>query len=152
MCTCCRFERSEALLTSRFTQSYLAQHTLPRDLTSYLFIDIITTGKTRRPPCGMLLLLNCFLYAAKAKYRGICFVAVTRKGRTLGNRFGCKEHMYREDGATRYLMCMGLDYISMVHINKKLRIGNANDHLLSSLCSRHGLQARTRDRLITRCA
>ena len=146
--TVCRFERSENFLTNRFTQSYIVQHKLPKNLGSYLFIDIVSA---RRPPAGLLLLLHAFLYAVRAKYAGVCMVCVTKKGTILGKNFGMAQHQFREDGATRHLMYMGQEYISFAKLNQKLRVGSSNDRVLSELCSRHGLQARTKDKLITRC-
>ena len=46
---------------------------------------------------------------------------------------------------------MANDEIDLSHLNQKLRLGSANAFILESLCSRHGLQERTRHRVIPRC-
>ena len=147
--TALKFRRDTDLLTERFTAPYLSTHKLPRNLGQYLWIDVISA---KRKPAGMLLLLNAFLYSSRSKdFRGIAFVAVTKKGVQIGTNFGMHQHTYREDGATRHLMYMANDEIDLSHLNQKLRLGSANAFILESLCSRHGLQERTRHRVIARC-
>lgn len=144
-----KFRRDADLLTERFTAPYLSTHKLPRNLGQYLWIDVISA---KRKPAGMLLLLNAFLYSSRSKdFRGIAFVAVTKKGVQIGTNFGMHQHTYREDGATRHLMYMANDEIDLSHLNQKLRLGSANAFILEGLCSRHGLQERTRHRVIARC-
>jgi len=149
VCTGCRFVRSEQLLTDRFTSQYITQHKLPRDLQTHFFIDIISSN---HKPAGMMMLLNVFVYAAKAKFSGVAMIAVTKKGIQAGLNFGFeKTHSYREDGAQRTLMTIGIDELSLAHLNKKLKVGNANNKILQDLCSRGGLQQRTKHKIYPRC-
>lgn len=149
--TCCKFKRTEDLLLQRYTNQYIVQKSLPRNLSSFLFIDVIST-RLKRPPCGHLLLLNCILYALKAKYAGIAFVGVTNDGIKLAQAFKMESHgPYREDGATRTLFYLPMGNIDFEHINQKLHIGRANAILLESICTRAGLQIRNSNRVYARC-
>jgi len=144
-----KFRRDANLLSERFTSAYLTQHKLPRNLGQYLWIDVVSA---KRKPAGMLLLLNAFLYSSRSKdFRGIAFAAVTKKGVQIGTNYGMHQHTYKEDGATRHLMYLANEEVDLKVINKKLKLGNANNFILESLCSRAGLQERTRHRVIPRC-
>ena len=149
VCTGCRFVRSETMLTDRFTNQYITQHKLPRDLQTHFFIDIISSD---HKPAGVMMLLNVFVYASKNKFSGVAMVAVTKAGVKSGVNFGFqKTHTYREDGAQRTLMTLGINDLSLAHLNKKLKIGNANNKILQDLCSRNGLQERTKNKIYPRC-
>lgn len=146
--TACKWTLRDDLLTSRFTNQYITRHKLPRNLSSYLFIDVISASK---PPSGLLMMLTLAVYAARSKYAGIAMVAVSKKGIALGRNFGCESHAYREDGAARQLMHIALADISVAHVNRKLRIGSANNKVLTQLCARHGLGKTNAQKIYTRC-
>ena len=100
----------------------------------------------------MMMLLNAYLHAMQAKHGMLAMIAVTKKGIQLGSNFGMKQtHTYSEDGARRVLMTIGSGELSLAHVNKKLKIGKANSKILQDLCSRHGLQERTKTRIYPRC-
>ena len=147
--TGCKFHRSDDFLTSRFTQAYISQHKLPRNLSSYFFIDVISKKSSSKLPVGLLMLLNCYIYAARAKLSGVAFVAVTKKGQQVGKNFGCELHTYREDGASRTLCHIAVGELKLSHLNKKLKLGSANDHILTDLCSRFGI--RDSSKVYSRC-
>ena len=144
----CRFIRSEDMLTERFTSQYLAQHKLPRHITTSFFIDVISA---RKKPAGQLMLLSAYLYAVRVKYPCLAMVAVTSKGVQAGKNFGMESHTYREDGAQRTLMWIQIGDLDLKHLNRKLRIGSANNKTLQDLCTRFGLSSRTSHKIITRC-
>lgn len=147
--TGCKFHRSDDFLTTRFTQQYLSQHSLPRNLSSYFFIDVISKKSSSKLPVGLLMLLNCYLYASRVKMGGVAFVAVTRKGIQAGKNFGAELHTYREDGASRTLCHIAVGDLKLSHLNKKLKLGNGNDHILEDLCSRFGI--RDSSKVYSRC-
>ena len=98
-----------------------------------------------------MMLLNVFVYASKAKFSGVAMIAVTKSGVRAGLNFGFqKTHTYRQDGTERTLMTVEVDDLSLAHLNK-LKIGNANNKILQDLCSRNGLQERTKHKIYPRC-
>ena len=144
---CCAFEENDDMLTSRFTASYLESKSLP-DLQSYMLIDTVSATKQ---PVGMMLLLQCYMAAVKAGKAGVCFIAVSSAGKQLARNFGLTAHRYKEEGASRELCHMEIGSISVDHLNKKLRIGDANTKVLTEVCTRGGLTSRSRDRVFSRC-
>lgn len=145
--TCCNFTQSEDFLTDKFSDSYLKRNKI-NNLTNYLMIDAISA---RKPPSGLMLLLNIYTTAVRSKYDGICFVGVSAKGKKLGHNFGMQSHKYKEDGMNRELMWMPVDELSISHLNKKLRIGSANTKVLTQICTRTGLTSRSRGTVYPRC-
>ena len=145
--TVCNFVESSDCLTKRFTSSYLRRNSIP-DLSDYLLIDTIST---RKPPSGLMILLNILTTALKSKKEGICMVSVTKQGKQLGRNFGMSHHAYTEDGASRELHYMPLSDFSLSHLNRKLRLGHANTKILTELCTRNGLTSGTRGKIYPRC-
>ena len=151
VCTACDFVSSEAMLTDKFTIEYIRRHNLP-DLNQYFLIDVISADQ---PPSGMLMLLNVCVWALKQKKDGVAAIAISRKGIQLFANFGFKKtHTFKVDGFNCTLMTVAVDALSLSHINQKLKIGTAitNKKVLQSICTRNGLQQRTKDRIYTRCA
>ena len=138
--TGCKFYRSDDFLTTRFTQAYNAKNGLPRTLSSYFFVDVISKSSNSKLPVGLLLLLNCYIYASRAGFDGVAFVAVTKRGAQVGKNFGCELHSYKEDGASRTLCYISIGDLNLSHLNKKLTLGHANDHVIEDLCSRFGIR------------
>ena len=147
MITCCRFTRAEQLLTERYTASYISQHRLP-PLQHYLFVDLVVS---RRRPIGGLLFIQAYAYAVRTRLRGVAMVAVTSSGRRLGENMGCRTHSYRESGAQRTLCYLPAGELNLELVVRKLNIGAPTRRVLTSTCSRFGLQQRNSNALITRC-
>ena len=150
VCTGCNFISSEAMLTDQFTVEYIRRHNLP-DLNQYFLIDVISADQ---PPSGMLMLLNVCVWALKQKKGGVAAIAISRKGIQLFSNFGFKKaHTFKVDGFNCTLMTVAVDDLSLYHINQKLKIGTSitNKKVLQSICTRNGLQQRTKDRIYTRC-
>jgi hypothetical protein len=150
VCTGCKFVSSEAMLTDKFTMEYIRQHNLP-NLNSYFLIDIISADQ---PPSGMLMLLHVCVWAIKQKMGGVAAIAVSRKGVQLFLNFGFKKtHTFKVDSFNCTLMTLAVGDVSLSHINQKLKIGTSitNKKVVQSICTRNGLQQRTKDRVYTRC-
>jgi hypothetical protein len=144
--TCCSFERDDALSTSRFTQAYCAQHGLPRVGNNWLLVDVVASAKQGT---GALLVLQAIVAAARAKYTGICSVAVTKGGRRLFDAFNFStDHSWRERGGTRHFAYARMDQIHLADIHKRLRI---HGMLVEDVCFRNGLTTRSAHTLIGRC-
>ena len=145
--TVCNFVQSDDFLTDRFTDTYLRRHKIP-ELSGYLMVDVISA---RKPPSGLLLLLQIYTTTFRSKYDGFCFVAISKKGKELAKNFGMQTHSFKEGGMTRELAWLPSDELSISHLNKKLRLGGANAKVLTQICTRTGLTSRTRGTIYPRC-
>ena len=146
MLTMCSFERDDALSTSRLSQSYCSTHKLPRIDSNWQLVDVVASSKQGT---GALLLLTALIHAARARKTGILSIAVTRAGRRLFQSFGFQtEHGWRERGSQRYLCHCRLSDVHLVDLHSRLRV---HDSLLTDVCFRNGLTARSVHNLVGRC-
>ena len=146
MLTSCAFERDDALGTTRLTHAYCAQHGLPRLDAHWTLVDVVASGKAGT---GALLLLHALVAAARQRRAGLCALAVTKGGRRLFASFGfAADHGWRERGGQRYLCHARLADVRLADVHRRLRV---HDALLTDVCVREGLTARTRERLVGRC-
>ena len=144
----CLFTRDDALSTTLFTQSYCAQHGLPRFDARWGFIDVVAS---RKAPCGALLVLTAVLNAARARLQGVCAVAVTTGGNTLLRALNFTSHPFREDGAQRHMCYLRLPAdLSFTHVKRKLHF-DGDKEIVESFCWREPLSARAKSPVIGRC-
>lgn len=146
MLTMCTFERDDALSTSRLSQTYCSTHRLPCIDSNWKLVDVVASSKHGT---GALLLLSALIHAARAKKTGIVSVGVTRAGRRLFESFGFStEHSWRERGSQRYLCYCRLSDLHLADLHARLRV---HDSLLTDVCFRNGLTARSMHNLVGRC-
>ena len=146
MLTACSFERDDALSTSRFSQSYCSSHSLPRLDGDWTLIDVVASSKHGT---GALLLLNAIVQAARGRRTGVMSIAVTRGGRRLFQSFGFDTtHSWRERGSQRYLCYARISDVHLETLHARLRV---HDALLTDVCFRNGLTARSVHNLVGRC-
>ena len=147
--TSCKWHRDSVFLNTRFSPSYLSQHTdLPNDLNSYWFIDVVSSVKK---PAGAILLLQAYAYAARTRKRGLCMIAVSISGRNLAQSMGFKSHAYREDGAQRWLCWAAMGSLKLRQVTSRLNLGTATDKVLGDIFARFGLTQATSERIMMRC-
>ena len=146
MLTACTFEVDRALSTQRLTPAYCSQHGLPRLGAQWMLVDVVAASK---PKTGALLLLHAILAALRSGKAGVCSVAVTAAGRKLFSYFGFDtSHSWREGGRQRFLCHAKRDDIRLSRVHERLKV---HEELITDVCFRTGLTARTADRLIGRC-
>lgn len=146
MLTSCIYERDDALSTTRLTQHYCSQHGLPRLDGGWTLVDVVVSDKHGT---GALLLLHAIVAAARQKRSGVCSIAVTKGGRKLFSAFGFDtSHSWKEKRGQRYLCHARLQDIHLADLHRRLKVATV---LIESVCSREGLTAKSRDRLIGRC-
>ena len=146
MLACCTFARDDALSTARLTQGYCGKHALPRFDANWMLVDVVTSNKAGT---GALLLLSAVVHAARAKKAGVLSIAVTRGGLRLFESFGFDcSHAYREGGSQRHLCHARLSDLHLADAHKRLRVHPA---LLTDVCVRNGLTARTMHNVVGRC-
>ena len=140
------FLRDDGLSTSKFTQSYLTQHQLPRFDANWTLVDVVASSKRGT---GALLLLQCIIASARAKKTGILSIAVTAAGKGLFQACGFDtSHSFKDKGGTRTLAFARMGDIHLGKLHTRLRVHTS---LLEETCLREGLTPASADRLIPRC-
>ena len=147
MLIACDFARVEGLGTTRFTQAYCSQHSIPRLDGSTLFIDVVASAANPRG-AGTLLVLAAYLLATRSqKYVRACTIAVTGKGTDLFRELGWEGHTYRE-GGPRTLFWIDTGELKAADVQARLRL----DESVKSKCFRKGASARTSNKRFARCS
>ena len=146
MLVACLYSKDESLGTDRFTQSYCAQHRIPRLGENSLFVDVVAS---RGPQAaGALLFLSAYLQVMRSRtLEYLCTIAVTPTMKRLCEQLGMGTFDYREGGAPRTFAWCKKGDLAASDINDRLRLhGN-----FAELCFRQGLTARTSDKRYPRC-
>lgn len=146
-CSVCAWSRDDSLGTDKFTHAYCRDHSLPRFDGSWLLVDVVASSKRMT---GALLVLQAYLLACRQKHAGICAVAVTKGGKSLFQTLGFETHTFRDAGASKALVYARAGSLAMATIQKRLEYAG-DKTVLSKVCWRFGLTAKTSDRLMTRC-
>jgi hypothetical protein len=147
MLCACLYSRDETLGTSRFTQSYCAQHRIPRLGENSLFIDVVSS-RGQPHAAGALLVLSAYSLVMRSRtLEYLCTIAVTPKMKRLCEQLGMDTFDYREDGASRTFAWCKKGDLSASDIAGRLRLHRE----FEELCWRAGATARTQDKRYPRC-
>ena len=147
MLIACDFTRVDGLGTTRFTNAYCSQHSIPRLDSSTLFIDVVASAANPRG-AGTLLVLAAYLLATRSqKYNRLATIAVTSKGKKLFEDLGWESHSYRE-GGTRTLFWIDTGDMKAADVQARLRL----DDSVKNKCFRKGASARTANKRYARCS
>lgn len=148
MLCACLYSRDETLGTQRFTQSYCAQHRIPRLGENSLFIDVVSS-RGQPHAAGALLVLSAYLQVMRSRtLEYLCTIAVTPKMKRLCESLGMDTYDYREDGAQRTFAWAKKGDLSASNIAGRLRLHRE----FEELCWRAGASSRTQDKRYPRCA
>ena len=148
MLCACLYSRDETLGTQRFTQSYCAQHRIPRLGENSLFIDVVSS-RGQPQAAGALLVLSAYLLVMRSRtLEYLCTIAVTAKIKRLCEQLGMDTYEYREDGAQRTFAWCKKGDLSASNIAGRLRLRRE----FSELCWRAGATTHTQDKRYPRCA
>ena len=148
MLCACLYSRDETLGTQRFTQSYCAQHRIPRIGENSLFIDVVSSRRGQPHAAGALLVLSAYLLVMRSRSLDtLATIAVTPSMKRLCEQLGMETFDYREDGAQRTFAWAKKGDLSASDIAGRLRLHRE----FEELCWRAGATARTQDKRYPRC-
>ena len=147
MLCACLYSRDDTLGTGRFTQSYCAQHRIPRLGENSLFIDVVSS-RGQPHAAGALLVLSAYNLVMRSRtLEYLATIAVTPSMKRLCEQLGMETFDYREEGAQRTFAWAKKGDLSASDIAGRLRLHRE----FEELCWRAGATARTQDKRYPRC-